>query len=247
MTKKHIPEERLVDYILGNTSTKDKRSIDHHLKHCRECALTFKYWQDTLQEETLEKPSTILRERIWQSIQKKKRDKFYKKRPLVYAGASMLAITAIIMSLIAYKGSIDQLSFFGADDASTYQVVHNKEINESDIRLTNDTKRLDVIPYTTDFPNVTGNMWVNDKNKEVLLRVEGLKNYSEYDYQLWFIYDDNDMHAEILPIDNGSTTIYVKGMEVENFKIVKASLEPLGGSNKPTGPDLFIIPVKSNR
>ena len=126
MTKKHIPEEKLIDYILGNASIKEKRSIGHHLKHCRECGLTFKYWQDTLQEETLEKQSTSLRERIWQSIQKKKRDKFYKKRPLVYAGASILAITAIIMSLIAYKGSIDQLSFFGADDASTYQVVYNK-------------------------------------------------------------------------------------------------------------------------
>lgn len=75
----------------------------------------------------------------------------------------------------------------------------------------------------------------------MLLEVDGLEELINQDYQLWIIYTDNSIDHEILPTQNGMTRMLFRDIDVDEFKKLKASVEPRGGSIEQTGPDTFIV------
>lgn len=236
MNYSHIPEEKLIDYILGNVAPEEMQQINNHIQSCPTCRETLGNWSSMLREKE-EKIAPELKNRLWESVHKENIPVRKNRKQLLYVIGSAAAIFLLAISVIWYKESLFQ---------PEYQIAQNEEINSETIQLNADTIQMEVVPLA-DYQHVTGSLWMNDREKEMLLEVDGLINHANYDYQLWFIYQNNDMDAEILSIFNGSSKIYIKGMDVEKFKLIKASLEPIGGSTAPTGPETFIIPVGAER
>ena len=236
MTGNHIPEERIIDFVLGKIPQHMIIEMKTHLQSCHSCSETLRNWQEILEEDVVAEPSTALQEKIWNSMEEQITPIRKNRKPLLYTVASAVAIVLLAIGLLFYRQSSTH---------APYQVAHNEEINTQEIQFTPETRQMEVIPVA-DYKDVHGNLWINDARKEMLLEVDGLVNHTDYDYQLWIIYNNNDIDGEILPIYNGSSKVFFKGMDVQEFKSIKASLEPTGGSNIPTGPETFVIPIESN-
>lgn len=235
MKDKHIPEEKIIDYALGNIAQNNIHDLEEHIQSCPKCRESLNNWQGIFDEEIAEKPSADLDEKIWSRVVNQTTPVRKNRKPLIFTIGSAAAIILLAIGLIYYRQSITP---------APYQVAHNEEINTDEILFTPETRQMEVIPVA-DFNDVQGNLWVNDTRKEMLLEVDGLIQHTDYDYQLWIIYNNNDIDGEVLPIYNGSSKIYFKGMDIQEFKKIKASLEPTGGSEIPTGPETFVIPLDS--
>ncbi|WP_156289724.1 anti-sigma factor [Oceanobacillus salinisoli] len=231
--KQHVSEEQLIDLALGNLSEDKKKKVYEHMEHCGTCHRKLENWRFILEKEEKESPNSSVKERIWQDFEEKKHPihRKRKKPAFVFVLGSAVAIFIVTVGLIFYNQSLER----------SYQVAYNDDVEE-DIISKDYTKQVAVIPVA-DFPDISGNLWINQSADEMLLEVDGLPQLSDNDYQLWIVYDDNLMEGEVLYIQNGTSRVFFKGDDVGQFKFMKASVEPIGGSVEPTGPETFVVPV----
>lgn len=224
---KHLSEEQLIDIVLGNLPENE------HIKNCEHCQAKIDRWSQILRHEIKESPSEHLKGNIWAEFEKAKKPKrkIPRKSILIYSFGTIAAIFVIAIGLIFYKSSL----------VPSYEVTFNDEIDKH-IQHEAETKQVAVIPVA-DFPEISGNLWINDHTNELLLEVDGLENLVNNDYQLWIIYDEDQMDGEILSIQDGTSRVFMKSDHVGSLELLKGSLEPLGGSSEPTGPEMFVVPL----
>jgi|GEM_PF-1073247 len=172
-----------------------------------------------------------LKERLWVLAKEMKGAPRNWKR-LRPAFVSVLALFLVGVILLG--------SNFRIISHQSYEVSKNDDIPVNFIQSKPDTKELHITPVA-DNPQMNGSLWLNNASHEMLLEVEGLPEYPNQDHQLWIFYIDNDVTGEILPVKNGTTRIFFRGIDVGQFKLIKASVEPKGGSPEPTGPSSFLI------
>lgn len=223
----HLSEEQVIDLVLGNLTEND------HVKKCDYCQAKLDSWSQILHQEISETPSEQMKEDIWTTFDKlrKPKQKIPRRRAFIYSFATVAAVLVIAVGLLFYKTSL----------VPSYEVSFNDDIDRH-IQHEAETKHVAVIPVA-DFPEISGNLWINDHTNELLLEVDGLKNLVNYDYQLWILYDEDKMDGEVLSIQDGTSRVFLKTNQVGSLELLKGSLEPLGGSSEPTGPEMFIVPV----
>ena len=231
--KSHIPEQMLVDYALGHITDKAKsRNIAEHTKQCNACKNVLESWQ-TFAGKSIHgvEPPPGLKEKLRETIMKEQKPVKRKKKPAIIFAISSLAVLLCLVAGMVLN-----------DPAKTYKMVQHDAIEDEGLQSNPQTKQSAITPVAN-FDHLTGQIWLNDRTQEMLLEVNGLQQIKNRDYQLWIVYDNDDVEGEILLIENGTSRVFIKGEDVERFKWIKASLEPLGGSDKPTGPDTFIVPL----
>ncbi|MCU9612866.1 anti-sigma factor [Caldibacillus lycopersici] len=230
---KHIDEPFIIDYLLGKLDVDRQSQLILHIKECEQCANRLQQWQSIINvESNVQKvPSDQLKEKIWMQLQEKSAPRRESKnRKIIFTISSVAAILLLFLGLYANK----------QPQHKSYEIAHNDEIENIDFQHYPDTKQWNIVPVSNSNP-VHGNIWINHHTQELLVEVEGLVQLSNKDYQLWIIYNDNQMIGEVLPIEEGSTRLFFKGEEDVPLKIIKASIEPKGGSVSPTGPETFIV------
>lgn len=232
--REHIPEEKLIDFYLGNLTDQENNIIKKHICQCDKCQMNLKQWKPILHKSPNEipKPNFSLKQRIMKNIEdiQKQRARFKISKPIfIYASFAFLII--VFIAINGYKQDIL------LENLTTFQ---NVERIEKDIKQKRHTEELSVLPVNNQ-DSIKGQVWVNHVTKEMLLQVKGLENLINHDHQLWIIYMDNSFDYEILPIVNGETEIFIEGVNVEEFKELKASIEPKGGSINQTGPEIFFV------
>ncbi len=229
---KHLPEEIIVDYVLNQLRNEERKRVAMHLERCHRCQNIVAEWNVLLKTETEPTFSTdAIKERLFEHIRKDRRRKQRKLIPRFVVAATTAAILFLVLSLSAYKDTIQR---------PDYVVSKNDEIPLETIQTSRYTHELNIVPVR-EFPHVNGHVRVNADTNEMLLEVSGLYVFPNRDYQLWIIYSDDQIVDEIIPVENGSTRMFFKGVEVAEFKMVKASVEPRGGSKQQTGPETFIV------
>lgn len=72
MGHQHIREEKIVDYVLGNLSSKEHFQVNAHLAFCKRCASEYDHWKKYLNVETTPIPSKHLKHKIFKNIQQKR-------------------------------------------------------------------------------------------------------------------------------------------------------------------------------
>lgn len=243
-------EEILIDYVNDEISEKMKAEVTNHLSNCQVCEMTVQSWRQILQLE-YEKgqlqitPSSELKNRVMRSIrvideQKRHEKRRYKtlNKKFAFRFSTLAAALLLVIGLFQYTSN---------DPLKTHdrgiEVLHNDEIKMSAIETLPHTNQLSITPLMNE-KEMEGNVWLNPVKNEMLLEIRGLKKLPEADYQVWFIDIDDVMNGEILRIVNGTSRIFYRGMDVNNLKLIKGSVEPLGGSVRPTGPETFIIELK---
>ncbi|MCM3799025.1 anti-sigma factor [Caldifermentibacillus hisashii] len=235
MKSKHIPEEQLVDYLLGNIGEWDAKQIKAHLNHCKKCQNLLSDWQFLLRQDHKQfQPSQSMKDRIQHSIIQVEEKSF--KRRTVIGKPGLLFATIACVFLIFYSVH----SYYQDINTRNYEIAENDEIPPETIQSAPHTQQIKVTPVS-EFNQINGYVWVNRNRNEMLLEVDGLEELINQDYQLWIIYMDNSIDHEILPTQNGMTRMLFRDIDVDEFKKLKASVEPRGGSIEQTGPDTFIV------
>lgn len=232
MSSKHFSEEVLIDYVLGEAPEDRQHEICKHLEKCTKCREINDNWIEVFNQQTNAQPPADLKDKIWKEAMTKRSPR-KKQRTFVFGLSSAAAVFLLLFGLLMNNHS----NFY------SYQVAHNDDIVTANIQSNPQTEQLSVIPVA-DFNDIKGRLWINGMSQELLLEVDGLADITDKDYQLWIIYDNDEIKGELLSTVNGTSRILIKGNDVPQFKIIKASIEPLGGSQEPTGPETFVVPLK---
>ncbi|KRG11849.1 hypothetical protein ACA30_00965 [Virgibacillus soli] len=235
--KRPITEQTIVDYVLGNVPTKKAMEVSTHLAECESCQQTFKHWQSMLlsDKEQFSTPSPLLKEKIWDSLETKRKEGMSLSSKKVFSIAAMAAIVCLFVGLFYYNQN-------NSEEGSVHIAQYN-EANIRDFQGKPDTQQLNIIPVSNR-EKVEGNIWINQMTDQMFLEVDGLRPLNDQDYQLWILYNNDDIQHKVMPIEDGSTRILIQGEDFSRLKRIKASIEPKGGSIVQTGPDTFIVEVK---
>lgn len=227
----HVPEETIIDYTIGNTPSDQIEQIERHLSLCSQCQSLFQEWRRILLTESKQQPQKGLKEKIWhEHLEKQHSKKTKRKYSFMLTGAA--AFFLLLIGLLFQQ------------QEHSYNVAVNDEIEGPALQMSPQTERFAIIPVA-DYRHITGNLWLNAPKQELLLEVDGLMSLTNMDYQLWIIYDNDEIKSELLVPQNGATRMLIKGTDVNQFKVIKGSLEPVGGSQQPTGPEAFFVPIKN--
>lgn len=228
----HLREEAIIDYVLQELEEEEERTIKAHLHECKKCRTLYRQWASLLKEENdVFVRTEAIKERLWQRISGgKKRLPMLKKPQIVLANVAATFLCFIFL-LQSYQPSFHE---------KEYEVVKNDEIPIETIQAARFTREISILPVN-EFPHIHGQAWINTSTNEMLIEVNGLQMLPNRDYQLWIIYADNDVYDEIIQVQDGMTRMFFRGLPIEEFKKVKASVEPRGGSKEQTGPETFLI------
>ncbi|WP_445613684.1 anti-sigma factor domain-containing protein [Geobacillus sp. YF-1] len=243
MKHNHIPETKIVDWMLGTLPEQEKEAVSSHLRQCAFCQNALKAWEAIGMEATSRsvEPPSAMKERIWANMEAQKQAKRMQHRLRWAAGLGGAALVAFLFfvrssfsddgSVVPHEPSSNHYRYVVVE-APPERIVHHPE-----------TKRFPIEP-SAHFEQLNGTIWLNDDTKEMVMEIEGLKPFAARDYQLWIVYTDNEMKGELLTIRHGASRILITGEDVKRFKQIKASLEPKGGSATPTGPETFIVDLE---
>ncbi|MCT2534451.1 anti-sigma factor [Aquibacillus koreensis] len=227
--KGHITEEQIIDYLLGNVNEEEKGTYQAHLNSCEDCRQVCLSWNEMLQVQEALSPSTMVKQRLDVEIEK---ERFTKKRrdprkALVIASSVAAAILLLVGLITMPKQTIH------TQNQSEDQLIHA-------IQNQPDTDRLEITPVSNE-QNLTGNVWINETNNKMVLEVNGLTDTGSYDHQLWIVYQNEDVHGNVLTVKDGFTKLLWTDSQIDQWSTIKASLEPVGGSETPTGPNTFFV------
>jgi len=232
--RQHIREELLIDFALGNVAEPLQRKIKEHVHKCERCERKLNEWLEIVSDPTGAQPSSDLKEKVWKSIEISKQPIKKKRTRGFYVALSSAAAMLLILigSLMNYHSNLNGYEVATNDNSKGRLILNHPQ-----------TQQVSLIPVA-DYKDINGNLWINNDSQELLLEVNGLAQITNRDYQLWIIYDNDEIKGEILSTIDGYSRVWIKGTDVNQFKFIKASVEPRGGSIKPTGPETFFIPIK---
>ncbi len=241
MEQNHVNEAIMIDYVLGKLSSNKNEAIGQHIMNCSDCKKELRYWEHLLNVESNLQPSPVLISKIYESIDNKqiaKKKRNWKKATLVITSFA----TAILVLFSIYYMNFDNV-FINKRDQNYVMVQHDKKQEQKLIRNP-ETDQLDISPVTNN-QNIHGEVWLNKETNELMLRVDGLAPIKSQDYQLWIIHTNDDWNGEILHLENGSARVYYRSPDIKLLRFLRVSVEPLGGSNLPTGPETFYVDLNN--
>src|SRR5690625_5124083 len=96
MFQRHIRQEKIVDYVLGQLSNKEHFRVNAHLAKCEQCSKERDYWQHHLHVETIPVPSIELKRKIFFNIEQK-RTRNYPK--LAYLAVSFCVLVFLTIGI----------------------------------------------------------------------------------------------------------------------------------------------------
>jgi len=257
------PEEKLADYAMNRLSEADRCAVERHLQHCEACARTAAEWQAILGEavgfgdsplqEAREgeihggvdaepafsagqaserpepEPSQRLRKRLMRAAYARslrKRAAAHRRYALqAIAGAALLVLFA---GLFAWKGAAGKEETF--DHAVNQRIAHMQSA---------DTERYAIQPVEPFYGS--GSVWLKRGSGEMLIVVNGLYSLKEKDYQVWLQDEDELSSAGFMLVQGTQGRSYYYGFGAKKAKRIVVSMEPKGGSLRPTGPEAVLV------
>ncbi|MGP4042110.1 zf-HC2 domain-containing protein [Gracilibacillus sp. D59] len=239
MEEKHLPEEKLVDYLEGHVSESEVQGIERHLDNCAKCQQTLAFWQEILEVDEELQPSAQLKEKIDQSLHRERSLKqrvFKWKKPL-------FGLTGVIVVFILFFSLTD---FWNVQNTVSpeYEVYQNQDIISDQVFIDNPVVEKQPIKPYEDFAGIEGMVWINPQTQEILLEVEGLNGLYNNDHQIWIIDKAGNINGDLVMVENGSARILYRLEDLSDFRFMKGSVEPPGGSHKPTGPETFYVDIE---
>lgn len=256
MTRKHIDETMMVDYVLGNLASEEEDLVKEHISSCSTCAKEYYSWQHLLDRPKGINPTpglkrridegleSGLKRRVNEEVERRKKVRFYrrdvrKKQIFVYASiAAFILLTIGLVNMTNPSSSTNSVQ-------PEYIMAQHEQVPETAFVEGREANQLNTLPVTSR-NDVRGEIWLNDKTNELFLRVDGLAPLETNDYQLWIVHSDDVWNGELLHLRNGSVRVYYRGNDINLLKYMKVSVEPQGGSLEPTGPETLSVDLNEN-
>lgn len=94
-------------------------------------------------------------------------------------------------------------------------------------------------------PAVRGRLIVNESGEVCLLVLDSVPALPEdRAYQVWLIVDGQRTSAGLFrPDPSGRTTVVLHHLQIKNYHAIGVSVEPMGGSPQPTGPNALWVEI----
>ncbi|SER57591.1 hypothetical protein SAMN04487944_106107 [Gracilibacillus ureilyticus] len=232
MNKKHVREEEIIDFLNGDTEESENFKIEEHISECEQCKQLYLFWQEALPTGNETIPSPFLKIRVDKRLKRGWLQKRQIQKPFAVA-AGMMIIMIVCLSL-------PDLLRQSVTTEPKYEIFQNSEIKDQEIFVSNpQVEKQEIVPIANN--EVNGEVWVNNETSEILLELYGLSGLDQNDHQLWIVDHQNRAKGEILMVENGTTRVLYRLDDLSHYKFLKGSLEPLGGSHQPTGPETFFV------
>jgi anti-sigma-K factor RskA len=238
----HLPFlENIPAYALGALDAKDAAALEAHLQTCASCRNELAAYRTTSDNLLLsippQEPSAALRQRIQRRLpgtQKIARSRLH------WSFSRLAAGIAVVLLLALNVLSILQVRALQSQQAQLMDQIQNGQM--ALVMLS--------YPHTQSFPiqaeNVTGSLLLDKEYNNAVLILRGLPAIPENQtYQVWLISPNGERTSAGLlrPQPNLpflSEPIY-STLDLVNFVGVGMTVEPAGGSDQPTGSQVFRI------
>jgi anti-sigma-K factor RskA len=238
----HLPFlENIPAYALGALDAKDAAALEAHLQTCASCRDELTAYRATsdnlLMSLPPQEPSAALRKRIQNRLPSAQKN----TRPRLNWSFSRVAVgLAIVLLLTLNVISISQVRALQSQQAQLMDQIQNGQM--ALVMLS--------YPHTQSFPiqadNVTGSLLLDREYNNAVLILRGLPVIPETQtYQVWLIAQNGERTSAGLvrpqtnvpfmsePIDSAQALV--------NFVGVGMTIEPAGGSDSPTGQQIFRV------
>ena len=238
----HLPFlENIPAYALGALDAKDAAALEAHLQTCASCREELAAYRtagdNLLMSLPPQEPSAALRKRIQRRLPSAQKT----TRPRLNWSFSRVAVGLAIVLLLALNVvSISQVRALRSQQAQLMDQIQNGQM--ALVMLS--------YPHTQSFPiqaeNVTGSLLLDREYNNAVLILRGLPPIPENQtYQVWLIAPNGERTSAGLvrpqadipflsePIDSAQ--------DLANFVGVGMTIEPAGGSDHPTGAQVFRI------
>jgi len=230
---KHVAEQKLIDFTLGQLNELESNVVKLHMEQCPRCHERMNHWAKIVSVETNLATFTLdKKEDVWKKIQQNIEGKKKRQSNMFLKLCSVAASAVLLIGLANLYSINNKLTMEDLQEQPATTFLENP-----------DTRQFNIVPISQR-DNINGGIWINNVTKELLIEINGLANLESQDHQLWIIYKNEDMQGAIIPTKNGSSKMYMQGMDINEFKMIKASVEPKGGSLYPTGPETFLVEIK---
>lgn len=226
-------EEEIADLLLGKLAAEKRVQLQRHLADCDRCAALVQDWSTLLApSEPMPQPSLSLERRLLRRVAMERWISSLVDRLRANAWVWRTAVLLICIG-----------SLFALQRESVAPPALPDAAVTRDVAMVMDPHTvLYVVPVVPG--NVKGYVWVNDTSNEMLILTEGLVPSAEIDYQVWFITKDRRFHVGLLHWQDGMAHLYFRGGELRQVENIAVSVEPKGGSFRPTGPDTIFVNLR---
>jgi anti-sigma-K factor RskA len=237
----HLPFlENIPAYALGALDAKDVAALEAHLRTCASCReelAAYRLTSDHLLSLPPQQPSAALRKRLQQrlpSAQKAGRSR------LKWSFSRMAVGIAIVLLLALNVFSISQVRALQDQQAKLMDQIQNGQM--ALVMLS--------YPNTQSFPikqeKVTGSLLLDKEYNNAVLILRGLPSIpADQTYQVWLIGPNGDRTSAALLRPQSNIPFISEPLDspqdLVNFVGVGMTVEPAGGSDHPTGMQIFRI------
>ena len=223
MSDEHAIRDLLPGYALGCLDPEDERAVITHLPRCPACRVELESY--TIVTDRLAstapaaKPLAGLELRILRGLKAARPSRFSTWRPALSAVAALFVVALVAGNFLQWTGVIQRPGPAGTAKLLTAALAG-----------------------TGDALGAYGTVVLDPGDREGVLAVTGLPRLdSAHRYQLWLTRGTERRSAGVFSVDTqgyGSLLLAVPA-DFRDFRGMEVSLEPAGGSIKPTGASLL--------
>lgn len=238
----HLPFlENIPAYALGALEGREASALEAHLQTCESCRKELVAYRATsdnlLMSMPPQEPSAALRKRLQGRLPSAQRS----ARPRWNWSFSRLAMGLAILLLLA----LNMVSLFQVRALQSQQAQLLNQIQNGQMALV-----MLSYPHTQSFPiqsnDVTGSLLLDREYNNAVLILRGLPAISENQtYQVWLISPNGERTSAGLVRPQTDIPFISEPLEppqdLVNFVGVGMTVEPAGGSDHPTGSQVFRI------
>ncbi|MFJ6671439.1 anti-sigma factor domain-containing protein [Actinosynnema sp. NPDC091369] len=244
-TTRHDAHTLIGAYVLDAVSDAERRLFEEHLAGCPTCAQETAELLETtavLAGETAVEPPAHLRDRVLAAVTGTRQDppetKPTSRTPWVRRTAALAAAAGIVVAVVLGVQAVDDNRRLERDLRALAQVEdRNRQVAELLAAPDAELVRGDVTG------GGTGTVVASTARGQVLFLGHGLARLPEdRAYQLWLIGPDGPRPAGLLPPSGGAETpVLASGFT--GREAVGLTVEPRGGSPRPTTPTVVVLPL----
>ncbi|TQM78823.1 anti-sigma-K factor RskA [Saccharothrix saharensis] len=244
-TTRHDAHTLIGAYVLDAVSDAERRLFEEHLAGCPTCAQETAELLETtavLAGETAVEPPAHLRDKVLASVaatpQLPPATTPTGRTPWVRRTAALAAAAGIVVAVVLGVQAVDDNRRLERDLRALAQVEdRNRQVAELLAAPDAELVRGDVTG------GGTGTVVASAARGQVLFLGHGLARLPEdRDYQLWLIGPDGPRPAGLLrPSGEAETPVLASGFT--GREAVGLTVEPRGGSPRPTSPTVVVLPL----
>jgi anti-sigma-K factor RskA len=238
----HLPfRENIPAYVLGALENEDAAALEAHLRTCAVCQEELAAYRaasdNLLMALPPQNPSAALRKRLQRQLPSAQKS----TRPRLNWSFSRTAVGLAIVLLLALNlFSISQVQALQRQQAQLIDQIQNGQMALTMLSY----------PHTQSFPiqheNLTGSLLLDREYNNAVLILRGLPSVpADQAYQVWLISPNGERTSAGL-IRPQTDLPYVSAplssnQDLVNFVGVGMTVEPAGGSDSPTGRQVFRV------